>query len=241
MLSDAALLAALPRLYRLARLWRASEPEDLVQMTCERALRFRAGFRDGSVDAWLATMMRRLLVNEYRSASRRPNGRVISEADVVLHAPQEAAVLLREVGEIIERTPMMRVLPMAVRGDSYEEMAAATGWAEAGVRSRLHRARVALRGLCVVLMIGAEPAVAHPDDEWLRSLTAPDGSSCCSERDCFPSDARLHDGLWKVPNGSGWEAVPPERVLRQPNKDGRPILCRLPSGVIVCFLPPPAA
>ena len=100
---------------------------------------------------------------------------------------------------------------------------------------------LAFLGSCALIMVPSRYGFAHPDHEWLRSLQAPDGSSCCNERDCAPSDARIEAGAWWVPASAGWEKVPPERVLRTPNRDGRPVLCRLPSGVIVCFVPPAGA
>lgn len=112
------------------------------------------------------------------------------------------------------------------------------------VRFRRRAILLILAGLSLLATCALIPTrygFGHENSEWLRSLTAPDGSSCCSERDCFPSDARLRDGAWEVPAGDGWEAVDPARVLSVPNRDGRPVLCRLPSGVIVCFVPPAGA
>lgn len=242
MLADSDLIAALPRLRYLARLWRCPEPDDLVQMTCDRALRFRDRFTEGSATAWLTTMMRRLLVNGYRDAARQPPIFELGEDDSLMNAPQETAVLLHEIGDMIDKRAGWSVLPMSVRGDSYSEMSEATGWPVAMVRSRLHHARIALRALGVALVLFAGPVLAHPKSdplaEWYSSLRANDGSSCCDLRDCSPSDARLSDGAWEVPVGDGtWEAVPPEKVLRVPNRDGRAILCKLPSGVILCFVP----
>lgn len=97
---------------------------------------------------------------------------------------------------------------------------------------------------CTFAVAGAPHAHSSDDalSAWLRTLHARDGSSCCHDRDCAPSDARLERGQWEVPRGDGaWEAIGPERVLTTPNRDGRPILCRLPSGVIVCFVPPAGA
>jgi hypothetical protein len=79
-----------------------------------------------------------------------------------------------------------------------------------------------------------------PLGRWFRSLMVPStGSSCCSVADCRPVEARLAGDRWEVRADDGWLAVPPEAVLRRDNPDGRPVAC-LHSGVIRCFVPPPA-
>ena len=81
---------------------------------------------------------------------------------------------------------------------------------------------------------------------WLRSLTTPEGQSCCDMRDCRPAEARLIDGHWEVlvqpyEGPARWSIVPDRAVLRRDNPDGRPILCRTPNGFIRCFVPPPGS
>jgi hypothetical protein len=99
--------------------------------------------------------------------------------------------------------------------------------------------------LIATVLIAA--ARAHEGEDalaaWYRSLIAPDGKSCCTTRDCAPAEARLvgdHWEVWIVPyeGDPKWVSVPPDKVLRRENPDGRPIVCRTPNGFIFCFVPP---
>lgn len=149
MLTDAQLVAALPRLHRLARVWGAPAPDDLVQQTCERAIRNRDRFAGETAAPWLALMMRRLLINQWRAAHRIPSGREVLEGDWITDPAQEDHVLLREVGEVIEtgEPPGVALLLPSAMGQSGLEMRAATGWARTMMHARLSHARASLRGL----------------------------------------------------------------------------------------------
>ena len=97
--------------------------------------------------------------------------------------------------------------------------------------------------------LGAPPEGADlnsPLAQWYRSLQTPQGMSCCDMADCRPVRARQvaddAGGHWEIFVGEEgqpkiWEAVPPDRVLRHNNEDGRPIACRF-GGRILCFVPP---
>jgi hypothetical protein len=94
--------------------------------------------------------------------------------------------------------------------------------------------------LCGSTASGAPPDGADPNSPlgvWYRSLQAPDGKSCCSIADCRPIDARLVGEHWEIRTEMGWQEVPPDRVLRWENPDGRPIACRS-LGLVLCFVPP---
>src|SRR5258708_6772582 len=82
---------------------------------------------------------------------------------------------------------------------------------------------------------GADPN--SPLGVWYRSLQAPDGKSCRSIADCRPIDACLVGEHWEIRTEMGWQEVPPDRVLRWENPDGRPIACRS-LGLVLCFVPP---
>ena len=105
------------------------------------------------------------------------------------------------------------------------------------------------RAISICLGLAAGPATAHDGSEplaaWYRSLTNAEGKSCCSSRDCAPTEARIKEGRWEVfiqpyETSSLWVTVPDRALLRRDNPDGRPILCRTPNGFIRCFVPPPA-
>jgi hypothetical protein len=101
-------------------------------------------------------------------------------------------------------------------------------------------------GICIGFAAGI--AMAHegtdPLATWYRSLINADGKSCCSMRDCAPTEARMKEGRWEVlivsydASSARWVTVPDQAVLRRENPDGRPILCRTPNGFIHCFVPP---
>lgn len=54
-------------------------------------------------------------------------------------------------------------------------------------------------------------------DQWMRSLKRPDtGTSCCSLRDCNPTDAKWHDGQWWANVLGTWRPIPPEKIVHDP-------------------------
>lgn len=104
------------------------------------------------------------------------------------------------------------------------------------------------------LLFGAVRASAQhrhpPQDEpihekfystWMR----PDNPnlSCCSQHDCYPTEARNEGGVWfaKRREDGKWLRVPPEKVEKnRDNPDGRSHLCaprpeRAYSADIFCF------
>lgn len=96
----------------------------------------------------------------------------------------------------------------------------------------------------------------HPDmDSFYEGLKDPHGNSCCSMLDCHPTEAELKDGHWRarllrpeegkfIPDV--WVAIPDEKVLKNHNPVGQPIICHViqwkdghmdPSTFVRCFLP----
>lgn len=74
----------------------------------------------------------------------------------------------------------------------------------------------------------------HVYQDWLQP-----GSkvSCCDNRDCRPTRARVGDnGLWEAWDGRQWLTVPAARVLSMPSPDGRSHLCEV-GGTVLCFVP----
>ena len=98
--------------------------------------------------------------------------------------------------------------------------------------------KIITRQAVVLLLAGS--ALAHDDDEFMRSLTSPTGASCCSMRDCsLTDDWDLRAGVYVVRADGGWREVPDEVVLRgqQPHPSGRAVMCIHPAGHWLCFLP----
>ena len=88
-----------------------------------------------------------------------------------------------------------------------------------------------------------DPAMA----DWFRSLTRPDieGSSCCSEQDCFvlkSGDMKIVDGVYWIRDpepltpDQEWIDVLPHRILkRYDNPTGKYVACVIAHHVI-CFV-----
>jgi RNA polymerase sigma-70 factor (ECF subfamily) len=157
-------LVYLDALYRVARRLtrRPADAEDLVQETYARALRGSAGFTPGTnLKAWLFRVLRNAFLDGVRRETRGfpvedgadPDGApdAAAEGDGWLRGDAELERLRRVVGEEIEEA--LRALPEGARtvvlldleGLAEAEIADVMGCAPGTVKSRLHRARAALR------------------------------------------------------------------------------------------------
>lgn len=140
----------------------ATEADDLVQATLERAIarahQFRAG---GDLRVWLFAILHNAFVSGRRAYARRRSSTAFTPAGMeTVSATQESRVELRRVLAAIDRLPDERrrvLLLVAVEGMSTDEVAAALGLPVGTVRSRLARARESLRQL---MQVGAPPARA---------------------------------------------------------------------------------
>ncbi len=73
--------------------------------------------------------------------------------------------------------------------------------------------------------------------DWYKDLRQPDGASCCDNRDCRPTRARMTDReTWQAWDGAKWLDIPPDRVLAIRSPDNRSHLCEM-NGVVLCFVP----
>jgi RNA polymerase sigma-70 factor (ECF subfamily) len=155
-------LAHADALYNLARYLTRdpSEAEDLVQETYLRALRGWHEFAPGTnLKAWLFRILRNAFVSRYRQAVRHP---AATPYDTTEPSPEEAddvhapgllgADQLRRVlsGEIEAALRSLSedartVILLDVEGLTESETAAVVGCAVGTVKSRLNRARAALR------------------------------------------------------------------------------------------------
>ena len=144
------LVALLPRLKRfgVSLTGSASEAEDLVQAACERALRARDQWMDGTrLDAWVFRIMRNLWIDTIRKrATQGPHdtldevgevsvedGRRVTEAALTLNAVDQA------IAEMTDEQRSVLIL-ICVEERSYQEAASMLGIPIGTVMSRLARA-----------------------------------------------------------------------------------------------------
>jgi RNA polymerase sigma-70 factor (ECF subfamily) len=156
-------LAYLDALYRVARRLtrRPADADDLVQETYARALRGAARFTPGTdLRAWLFRVMRNAFLDGRRREARAPPVDAeadpdLAEASATAPAPlrgdAELERLRRVVGEEIEEAlralseEARTVVLLDVEGLGEAEIAEVMGCAPGTVKSRLSRARAALR------------------------------------------------------------------------------------------------
>jgi RNA polymerase sigma-70 factor (ECF subfamily) len=147
------IVALLPRLRRFARglSGSASEADDLVQGTCERALRAIESWQRGTrLDSWLFRILRNLWIDDLRKKRR------FADADEALDPPGvdgrsvvEAHLDLARVrATIAELSAQQRevLVLVCIEDFSYRETAAILDVPIGTVMSRLARARMALAG-----------------------------------------------------------------------------------------------
>jgi RNA polymerase sigma-70 factor (ECF subfamily) len=143
----------------LARLWRyglvlsgaRDIAEDLVQMTCVRALERASQFQPGTrLDHWLASILRSIWLNELRSRRVRTGGGLVDASEaLVVDGEREietnifAAEVLRAVGRLPEAQREV-VLLVYAEGRSYSETAEFLGVPIGTVMSRLSAARATI-------------------------------------------------------------------------------------------------
>jgi RNA polymerase sigma-70 factor (ECF subfamily) len=146
-------------LYNLARYLTRdpSEAEDLVQETYVRALRAWDGFTAGTnVKAWLFRILRNVVITRYRHDLRHPapvpyDTTEVSSDEEPARAKVEADQLRRVVsGEIGAALRTLSddarsVILLDLEGLTESEVATVLGCAIGTVKSRLNRARAALR------------------------------------------------------------------------------------------------
>lgn len=102
--------------------------------------------------AWLFVILRNVVINDYHRGRRAPALTELSEvsASMATAAEQEPHLMLHEVRQAVERLPEEQrdiILLVPVGGLAYEEVAEILGIPIGTVRSRLSRARTALRDL----------------------------------------------------------------------------------------------
>jgi RNA polymerase sigma-70 factor (ECF subfamily) len=156
---DADLVAQLPvfRRYAYRLTGDREEAMDLLQDACERALRFRHLFREGTnLRAWILTIMRhRFLDTAKRRRGAMESGQRVPLDELSEWAQSDARAedirYVKEVlglaGEGLSQGQASVFWPM-LAGASREECAALGGVSNQTVANRLHRARSFMRRAC---------------------------------------------------------------------------------------------
>lgn len=148
-----ALVAVLPNLVRYARALctQTSEADDLVQLTCERALQRWCQFDpESDLLRWAFTLMNSIFKNGLRhDAVRRGQG--VAQAVEVLHTtakqgPEHTQLLDQVAKHLLELPTAQRqtMVLVYVEGYSYEETSKILDVPKGTVMSRLARARAHL-------------------------------------------------------------------------------------------------
>ncbi len=147
------LTAEIPRLRRYARLL-VRDPvyaDDLVQECLVRAVsKFHTYTPGTNLRAWLFVILRNVLINEYNRGQRGPAFCEIpdSHANLAVSGGQEQHLMLKEVRDALDQLPDDQkeiILLVPIEGLAYEEVAQVLDLPIGTVRSRLSRARAALR------------------------------------------------------------------------------------------------
>lgn len=148
----AAMADEVPRLRRFARVLLRGQDgaDDLVQETLMRAITARAQFEPGTnLRAWLFAILRNQHLSLRRRAGRSPFAPSPAELPAApVSGGQEEGHAFRDLGRAFERLPksQRQVLWLTVvEGLDYEQVAQVIGTPVGTVRSRLSRARDALR------------------------------------------------------------------------------------------------
>ena len=131
-----------------------ADAQDLVQEVLLRVRRGLATYRPGSMEGWLSRITTNAFLDEVRRRRRRPVDHLGDDADQVLtvgddveRALESASLSADLESALAALTPDFRaaVVLCDVVGLSYEEIAESLGIPVGTVRSRIHRARAALR------------------------------------------------------------------------------------------------
>ena len=145
------LVALLPNLRRFAlSLTRSRDSaDDLVQVTCEKAISARATFEEGTrLDAWLFRIMRNAWIDLIRRNKTQGETIEIGEHPEVLTtdgiAIIDSTLMLKAVGGLIDKLPVEQrevLLLVCVEDLSYKQAAEVLDVPIGTVMSRLARAR----------------------------------------------------------------------------------------------------
>ena len=132
--------------YLLRMTGRPDLAEDLTQEVFLRVLRGAAKYEDrGTERAWVTRITRNLLIDHRRKSKREPECADVDAAGTA--APQDRDLALKQALLTLQDGDRDALLMRAVLGLGHDEIAELTGVTAAAVRSRIYRARRAIRPL----------------------------------------------------------------------------------------------
>lgn len=168
----AAVAAEIPRLRRFARVLakRADVADDLVQETLMRAIAAQSQFATGTnLRAWLFTILRHARAAAIRRDSRSPIMPFEDVRETAVSGGQEERQAMQDVATAFARLPKAQqeaLWLIVVEGLDYAEAATILDVPQGTLRSRLSRARDALRqGIGMVPNASVAAAPVGPDRE----------------------------------------------------------------------------
>lgn len=153
MLTNQQLVAEMPGLRKFAYklTGNVANAEDLLQNTLLRALEKKALFEDGlSVFSWVSKMMYNLFVSDYRTKVRFESqyDPELAIANASVTPDYETTRQVEQVGKAMHSLPETQrdvLMMVCIHNMSYEDVAAKLNVPVGTVRSRLSRAREALK------------------------------------------------------------------------------------------------
>ncbi|CAN5893524.1 hypothetical protein BH11MYX3_BH11MYX3_11970 [soil metagenome] len=170
-----------PSIYRFGLRMCGNEDaaREVLQETLLAAFRYLPGFRrEAALSTWLYQIARSFCIKERRGQHVTRSLDEVGAEELVDPSPQpDARAHAREIGEALSRA--IAVLPLEqrevlvlrdVEGFSAEEAAEVVGIEVGALKSRLHRARMALRAELADLL--GDNASAEPCPELAQELTA---------------------------------------------------------------------
>jgi RNA polymerase sigma-70 factor (ECF subfamily) len=128
------------------------DAEDLVQETLLRAFRAFDRYRPGTnIRSWLFTILRRVQVDAFRKARRRPRTEELMEDSASLPPPQDALASggedLARALESLAEPFRLAVILRDLEDLSYQDIARIMECPIGTVMSRIHRGRALLRSV----------------------------------------------------------------------------------------------
>lgn len=127
----------------------SDDAEELVQETVIKALSHSDQFSEGSLKSWTFTILRNTFMTKYKKSRREPVGMQadVSATSVPIEASQPMSVYMQDVEEAIDQLSVKHreALLLFLGGASYEDIAYQFQCDVGTVKSRIGRAREALR------------------------------------------------------------------------------------------------